>query len=96
MLVEVIMQARHPHHHAVADAAAAKYRGGDVTVRDWMDLIRAEYLEMPGLSLTEAQFERLWNLTPALAETLLQELQRACFLRRTRKGTYVRADLCHN
>ena len=58
-----------------------------------MNRIRAEYVEMPGLSLTEAQVERLWNLTSDIAETLLQELQRAHFLLRTKKGTYVRADL---
>ena len=96
MLLEVIMEPGHPHHRFVADAAEADYRGDDITVRDWMDLIRAEYLEMPGLSLTEPQFERMWNLTPDLAETLLQELQRICFLRRTRKGTFVRADLRNN
>jgi hypothetical protein len=96
VLVEVIMEPRHRHHRAVADAAPTDYADGDVTVRDWIDLIRAEYLEMPGLSLTEPQFERMWNLAPDLAETLLEELQRVCFLRRTKKGTYVRADLCRN
>jgi len=97
VLIEVIMEPRHAHsHRAIADAAASGNRGTDVTVRDWMDLIRAEYLEMPGLSLTGPQFERMWNLTPDLAEILLQELQRVCFLRRTKKGTYVRADLCSN
>ena len=68
--------------------------GRHVTVQDWLHLIRAEYLEMPGLSLTEAQVERMWNLAPDLAETLLQELQQARFLRLTKKGTYVRADAC--
>ena len=29
---------------------------------DWTNLIRAEYYEMPGLSLTERQVERLWRL----------------------------------
>ena len=37
-----------------------------------MNLIRTEYVEMPGLSLTESQVERLWNLTSDIAETLLQ------------------------
>jgi hypothetical protein len=97
MLIEVIMEPRHAHsHRAIADAAENEHCGTDVTVCDWMNLIRAEYLEMPGLSLTEAQFERMWNLTPDFAERLLQELQRICFLRRTKKGTYVRADLCRN
>ena len=97
MLIEVIMEPRHAHsHRAIADTPEGERFGRDIVVRDWMNLIRAEYLEMPGLSLTEPQFERMWNLGPDLAELLLQELQRVCFLRRTKKGTYVRADLCRN
>jgi hypothetical protein len=96
VLIEVIMEPRHAHsHRAIADGGERGHRGTDIDVRDWMNLIRAEYLEMPGLSLTEAQFERMWNLAPDFAEQLLQELQRVCFLRRTKKGTYVRADLCN-
>jgi len=68
-------------------------QGHFVTNRSCIKVIRDEYVEMPGLSLTEAQVERLWNLTSDIAETLLQELQRAHFLRLTQKGTYVRADL---
>ena len=68
-------------------------QGHCVADRNCMNLIRTEYVEMPGLSLTESQVERLWNLTSDIAETLLQELQRAHFLLRTKKGTYVRADL---
>jgi len=90
------MEPRHAHsHRAVADTAESG-REREITLRDWMDLIRAEYLEMPGLSLTESQFERMWNLPPVLAQTLLEELQRLCFLRRTKKGTYVRADVSTN
>jgi hypothetical protein len=95
VLIEVIMEPRYAHPHR-AMAGAAGDCGPDITVRDWMNLIRAEYLEMPGLSLTGPQFERMWNLAPDLAEALLEELQRVCFLRRTKKGTYVRADLCRN
>jgi hypothetical protein len=97
VLIEVIMEPRHAHsHRAIADVAEGGGCGTDSTVRDWMNLIRAEYLEMPGLSLTEPQVERMWNLTRDLAEILLRELQRVCFLRRTTKGTYVRADLATN
>jgi hypothetical protein len=31
-------------------------------VEDWLMLVRAEYVEMPGLSLTKPQVERLWGL----------------------------------
>ncbi|HEX7795868.1 MAG TPA: hypothetical protein VF456_16015, partial [Vicinamibacterales bacterium] len=68
------MEPRHAHSHLAIAGAAGDACGADITVRDWMNLIRAEYLEMPGLSLTGAQFERMWNLTPALTEILLEEL----------------------
>lgn len=33
-----------------------------VDLEDWCLLIRAAYLEMPGLHMTRKQVERLWNL----------------------------------
>jgi hypothetical protein len=79
---------------AIASEPGLAVSASDVTVQDWMNLVRAEYLEMPGLSLTKVQAGRLWNLNPDIAEALLVELERARFLRRTIKGTYVRVDLC--
>ena len=34
-------------------------------VDDWLPIIRAEYLEFPGMQLTRAQVRRLWNLDEA-------------------------------
>jgi len=59
---------------------------------DWLQLIRAEYLEMPGLSLTNRQVQRLWNLDAITTETVLAALVDVKFLRRTAQGAYVRAD----
>jgi hypothetical protein len=36
--------------------------------------IRAEYREMPGLSLTPLQAARLWGLSPGVCEEVLQTL----------------------
>jgi hypothetical protein len=95
VLSEVIVKPRHPHvDRAIADESGTPVSASDVIVQDWVTLVRAEYLEMPGLSLTEVQAGRLWNLSVDIAEALLEELQRARFLRRTTRGTYVRADLC--
>jgi hypothetical protein len=58
-------------------------------VEDWLRLIQAEYLEMPGLHLTKPQIQRLWRLEPHLCDTLLDVLIRAGFLRRTVRGAYV-------
>jgi len=53
---------------------------------------RGEYLEMPGLRLTEAQARRLWGLDQASCSLLLQALVDAHFLSRTRDGAFVRTD----
>ncbi|MBI4520082.1 MAG: hypothetical protein HY701_04555 [Gemmatimonadetes bacterium] len=60
-------------------------------VADWLRLVRGEYLEMPGLSLTKPQVQRLWGLDKPTSEALLRELVHRGFLRLTEKGTYVRA-----
>jgi hypothetical protein len=59
---------------------------------DVLQRIRAEYLEMPGLKLTAAQAQRLWNLNRTTCEGLLGRLVDAKFLLRTRDGAFVRFD----
>jgi hypothetical protein len=54
-------------------------------------LLRAEYWEMPGLALTRAQVERLWQLNRDLSTALLSQLECEGFLHRTAKDTYVRS-----
>lgn len=64
---------------------------GDDTWMDFANLIRAEYSEMPGLSLNAAQVQRLWNLDPTSTSVLLTHLVDTGFLRCTPRGTYLRA-----
>jgi hypothetical protein len=54
--------------------------------------VRGEYREMPGLSLTVAQAQRLWGLEDATCRTLFERLVASSFLRRTRTGRFVRSD----
>ena len=54
--------------------------------------VRAEYLEMPGLNLTQSQMERLCGLDPLTCESLIEALVRAKFLRHNRRGAFIRAD----
>ena len=63
---------------------------GDTTIEDWIQLIRAEYLEIPGLQLTKSQVQRLWGLDGGMCEALLTALVDRGFLRRTRHESYVR------
>lgn len=62
------------------------------TITDWEALVRGEYDEMPGLSLTAMQVQRLWQLEPTLAASVLRQLVSAGFLTRTPLGKYVRTD----
>ncbi len=64
----------------------------DTHIADWLQLVRAEYLEIPGLRLTKPQVERLWGLDHMTSEALLSALVDVKFLRRTRQHAYVRAD----
>jgi len=61
------------------------------TLHDWLRLIRAEYLEMPGLNLTKPQVQRLWTLEPHLCDAVLDALVSADFLRKTQHEAYVLA-----
>ena len=62
-----------------------------LTVSDWIRVVRAEYLEMPGLILTERQVRRLWSLDAASCDAVLEALIAAQFLRRTPTNAYARA-----
>lgn len=66
--------------------------GSDPSVTDWLQIVRAEYLEMPGLCLTAPEVQRLWGMDPTTCKALLDALVRTGFLRRTRRAGYVRAD----
>jgi hypothetical protein len=52
--------------------------------------IRAEYLEMPGLSLRPEQVQRLCGMDSALCERVLDALVESGFLSRRADGAYGR------
>jgi hypothetical protein len=58
------------------------------SVIDWLHLVQAEYLEMPGLHLTRPQIQRLWGLEDEACDALLEQLLATHFLRRTSRDTY--------
>jgi len=65
--------------HAVASAACDVARPPDLT-----SLIRAEYREIPGLSVTLAQAARLWNVDRGRCLEALEALTTEGFLCRSR------------
>jgi hypothetical protein len=54
--------------------------------------IRGEYEEMPGLSLTPAQAERLWQLDRETCRAALNRLVQRRVLTLTVRGRYVRNE----
>jgi hypothetical protein len=64
----------------------------DIANSDWLRLIRAEYEELPGMSLTKAQVQRLWGLDGTTCDALLDHLVKSGFLKQTRTSEYVRAS----
>jgi hypothetical protein len=78
--------------HPVCIARGEAMLDAQPTIGDWVHRIRAEYLEMPGLSLTPIEIQRMWGLDPAMCDELLETLVNVGFLRRMRRGGFVRAD----
>jgi hypothetical protein len=52
--------------------------------------IEGEYREMPGLSVTARQAERLWGLNTTTCAFVLMTLMQHGILKRTASGTYIR------
>jgi hypothetical protein len=59
-------------------------------MREALARIRAEYLEMPGMRLTEPQVARLCGYAPALCHAALDALVQEAFLCVKPDGTYAR------
>jgi hypothetical protein len=74
-------------------ARQAELIAAKTTLSDWLALVRAEYLEIPGLHLTRDQVRRLWSLDDVTCDSLLRTLVDVGFLRQTEAGAYVRADV---
>ena len=64
-------------------------------VARWLELIQAEYREMPDLSLSKTQIQRLWGFDPFICDALVDALIAARVLRRTANGTYITHSTAH-
>ncbi len=63
----------------------------DARIMGWLQLVRGEYLEIPGLHLTRSQVRRLWGLDEATCDAVINSLVDTGFLRQTAANAYVRA-----
>lgn len=71
--------------------SSARVESTSHRVPDLLQLIQSEYREMPCLSLTKPQMQRLWGLETFVCEAVIDALVAASILRRTASGTYVAA-----
>jgi hypothetical protein len=62
------------------------------TVQVVAEAIRREYLELPGLSLTLEQMQRLFRIDPLTCESVTAALVDLSFLARNSRGRYLRLD----
>ena len=58
-------------------------------IANWLIQVQAEYLEMPGLSLTERQMQRLWGLDQVTCSMIVGALVGSGFLLETSRRAYV-------
>ena len=58
-------------------------------IKDTLQLLRAEYLEMPDLTLTPSQVAGLLDLDGATAAAVLQTLEDSGFLERRPDGRFI-------
>jgi hypothetical protein len=58
---------------------------------DLVSRARGEFLEMPGLSLTLTQAQRLWALDEPTCSSVLGALVRSGFLHQRQDGSFVRS-----
>jgi hypothetical protein len=57
---------------------------------EWVNRVRAEYLEMPGLRLTKPQMRKLWLLAPSLCDAIVDALVDSGFLSLRANNGYAR------
>jgi hypothetical protein len=62
-------------------------------VSHWLELVRAEFLEIPDMQLTRRQVQRMWGLDDRLCDAVLHALTESHFLHAKSDGHYIRADL---
>jgi hypothetical protein len=66
----------------------ASPRAASPSVGPLIRRVQGEFLEMPGLCLTQAQACRLWGLEPDVCATILETLCKESFLARASSGGY--------
>ena len=60
------------------------------SIEHWIEIVRGEYLQIPGLLLTRDQVRRFWGLDAAVCDQVLEALVETRFLERTEGDRFAR------
>jgi len=63
-----------------------------LSIAQWIPIVRGEFQAFPAMRLTKSQVQRLWSLDTLTCEALLSALIDGRFLKRTSNGSYARVD----
>jgi hypothetical protein len=78
---------------AVMDANSPGPRGSRPTgFAELLQRVKAEFLEMPGLTVTYDQAVKLWACHPVVCREVLETLVQTRFLVRTRRAAFARNE----
>jgi hypothetical protein len=61
----------------------------DAAPSEWTQIVRGEFLQIPGLRLTRKQIQQLWGLSSETCDRVLETLVNQRFLQLTPDGYYV-------
>ena len=70
--------------------AATAVLESDFEFQELQRRVQADFIEMPGLTLTYEQAVRLWACHPTVCRAVLESLVNARFLIRTRRAAFMR------
>lgn len=76
----------------LTDRFPSRVKDSRVIPEEMLRRVQSEFLEMPGLRVTEAQARRLWGLDAATCSDVLGALIDTSFLCRTRDGAFMRIE----
>jgi hypothetical protein len=63
------------------------------SLEEWTVIVRGEYDESPGLSLTRGEVQRWWSMDSTVCDAVLEHLTKTGFLRQTaRRHLFVRDE----
>lgn len=63
-----------------------------LSIAQWIPIVRGEFQEFPEMRLTKSQVQRLWSLDALTCDALLSALIERQVIKRTPTGSYARAD----